>query len=110
MKDRFSIQAPGYTKAIQTLLEKGSLLPTEAELEEMSCPEVRGEASAMTPKSDAESTGCCFEAEGRRFVIRFKIEDDREIVWNDMVRGQISWRQRLGGDMVIARIRIGQPL
>jgi len=47
-------------------------------------------------------------------VIRFKIEDDREIVWNDMVRGQISWRgSDLGGDMVIARASvdgIGQPL
>jgi len=27
-------------------------------------------------------------------LIRFQIEDEREIVWNDMVRGQMScWRQ-----------------
>jgi glutamyl-tRNA synthetase len=48
-------------------------------------------------------------------VIRFKIDDDREIVWNDMVRGQVSWKASdLGGDMVIARTAedggIGIPL
>jgi glutamyl-tRNA synthetase len=43
------------------------------------------------------------------------IEDDREIVWNDLVRGTVSWKGRdLGGDMVIARAAsgadFGQPL
>jgi len=39
-------------------------------------------------------------------VIRFKIEDDREIVWNDMVRADKLARQRLGRDMVIARASV----
>jgi glutamyl-tRNA synthetase len=48
-------------------------------------------------------------------VIRFQIEDDQEIVWDDLVRGKMSWRgSDLGGDMVIARAsvggEIGQPL
>lgn len=48
-------------------------------------------------------------------MIRFKIDDDREIVWNDLVRGEMRWRgSDLGGDMVIARRAedgsIGQPL
>jgi glutamyl-tRNA synthetase len=48
-------------------------------------------------------------------VIRFKIDDDREIVWNDLVRGKATWQgSDLGGDMVIARAskqgEIGQPL
>ena len=43
------------------------------------------------------------------------IDDDREIVWNDLVRGKLTWRASdLGGDMVIARASeenaIGQPL
>lgn len=109
-----------YQQAIQTLLEKGlayRCYSTEAELEEMrAAQKARSEAPRydnrhrnLTPNQQA-----AFEAEGRRFVIRFKIEDDREIVWNDMVRGQMSWRgSDLGGDMVIARASvdgIGQPL
>jgi glutamyl-tRNA synthetase len=56
-----------------------------------------------------------FEAEGRQAVIRFIIEDDRTISWNDTVRGTVTWKgSDLGGDMVIARASsggvIGQPL
>jgi glutamyl-tRNA synthetase len=56
-----------------------------------------------------------FEAEGRQAVIRFIIEDDRTISWNDTVRGTVTWKASdLGGDMVIARASsggvIGQPL
>ena len=109
-----------YQQAIQTLLEKGlayRCYSTEAELEEMrAAQKARNEAPRydnrhrhLTPEQQAAMI-----AEGRDSVIRFKIEDDREIVWNDMVRGQMSWRgSDLGGDMVIARASengIGQPL
>jgi glutamyl-tRNA synthetase len=48
-------------------------------------------------------------------VIRFKIEDDREISWLDLVRDRVTWKGTdLGGDMVIARAAdgndLGQPL
>lgn len=61
-----------------------------------------------------EQCAAC-EAEGRTAVIRFRIDDDREITWNDLVRGKVVWKGRdLGGDMVIARAAsgndIGQPL
>lgn len=109
-----------YYQAVQTLLDKGlayRCYSTEAELEEMrDRQKARGEAPRydnrhrnLTAEQQAD-----FEAEGRRSVIRFKIEDGREIIWNDMVRGQMSWRgSDLGGDMVIARASengIGQPL
>ena len=49
--------------------------------------------------------------------MRFKIEDGREIVWQDQVRGRMVWKgSDLGGDMVIARTPenggegFGQPL
>ncbi|HBQ98535.1 MAG TPA: glutamate--tRNA ligase, partial [Cyanobacteria bacterium UBA11691] len=56
-----------------------------------------------------------FEAEGRKPVIRFRIDDDRTIVWKDLVRGTVSWKASdLGGDMVVARAAeaggVGQPL
>lgn len=109
-----------YRQAVQTLLDQGlayRCYSTEAELEEMrSAQKARGEAPRydnrhrnLTPEQQA-----AFAAEGRNPVIRFKIEDGRQIVWNDMVRGQMSWRgSDLGGDMVIARAAvdaIGQPL
>jgi glutamyl-tRNA synthetase len=109
-----------YKQKVQTLLDKGlayRCYSTEEELEEMrAAQKARGEAPRydnrhrnLTPEQQA-----AFAAEGRRPVIRFKIEDEREIVWNDMVRGQMVWRgSDLGGDMVIARAAengIGQPL
>ncbi len=33
-----------------------------------------------------------FEAQGRKPVIRFKIDDSREIAWNDLVRDNVTWQ------------------
>ena len=110
-----------YRQAIQALVDQGFAYRcycTEAELEEMrAAQKARNEAPRYDNRHrhltlEQQTT---FEAEGRRSVIRFKINDDREIIWNDLVRGQISWRgSDLGGDMVIARTSdqdsIGQPL
>ena len=109
-----------YKQKVQELLDLGlayRCYTSEAELEEMrSAQKARNEA----PRYDNRHRNltfeqqAAFEAEGRRPVIRFKIEDDREIVWNDLVRGEMKWRgSDLGGDMVIARAvetGIGQPL
>ncbi len=110
-----------YQKAIQTLLDKGLAYycyTTEAELDAMRAAQ---KARKEAPRYDnrhrnlAPEQRTAFEAEGRQPVIRFKIDDDREIVWNDLVRGKLTWKGRdLGGDMVIARAskqgEIGQPL
>jgi len=110
-----------YQTKIQALLDQGlayRAYETPEELDAMrEAQKARGEAPRydnghrnLTPDQQA-----AFEAEGRTAVIRFKIDDDREIVWNDLVRGSITWKGRdLGGDMVIARAAsadsIGQPL
>ncbi|MEA5602080.1 glutamate--tRNA ligase [Nostoc sp. UHCC 0252] len=109
-----------YKEAVQKLLDQGlayRCYTTSEELEALrEAQKARGEAPRydnrhrnLTPEQRA-----AFEAEGRSFVIRFKIEDGREIVWNDLVRGKMSWRgSDLGGDMVIARASeegSGQPL
>ncbi len=64
----------------------------------------------LTPEQEQS-----FIAEGRQAVIRFRIDDDRSIVWHDLVRGDMRWSGAdLGGDMVIARRApadaIGDPL
>ncbi len=109
-----------YRKAIQTLVEKGyayRCYTSEAELDELrtaqaarkEAPRYDNRHRNLTPEQQA-----AFEAEGRRPVLRFKIDDDREISWNDLVRGKVSWKASdLGGDMVIARASddsVGQPL
>ena len=110
-----------YQKATQSLLGQGLAYRcycTAAELEEMrEAQKARKEAPRydnrhrnLTAKEQA-----AFEAEGRQAVIRFKIDDDRIITWNDMVRGKVTWKGGdLGGDMVISRaaggVEVGQPL
>jgi glutamyl-tRNA synthetase len=109
-----------YKEAVQGLLDKGlayRCYTTSEELEALrSSQKARNEAPRydnrhrnLTPEQEAE-----FKAQGRSCVIRFKIDDGREITWNDLVRGEMAWQGRdLGGDMVIARAaedRIGQPL
>ena len=109
-----------YKQAVEKLLDQGlayRCYTTSEELEALrEAQKARGEAPRydnrhrnLTPEQEA-----AYKAEGRSFVIRFKIEDEREIVWNDLVRGSMSWRgSDLGGDMVIARATeagIGQPL
>jgi len=109
-----------YQQGVQALLDKGlayRCYTTEAELEEM---RVSQKARGMAPRYDnrhrrlTPEQQAAFVAEGRNSVIRFQIDDGREIVWNDLVRGKMSWRgSDLGGDMVIARTSaggIGQPL
>ncbi|GFE70952.1 glutamate--tRNA ligase [Chroococcus sp. FPU101] len=112
-----------YRQYIQTLLEKGLAYRcycTPDELEQMrETQKARGEA----PRYDNRHRNLSTEqeealiSEGRIPVIRFKIEDDREIVWHDAIRGQVSWKgSDLGGDMVVARAAefqdeaFGQPL
>ncbi len=56
-----------------------------------------------------------FISEGRSSVIRFRIDDQKPITWDDLVRGGMRWEGKdLGGDMVISRRaeagQIGDPL
>ena len=109
-----------YQAAVQKLLDQGlayRCYTTSAELDALregqkarnEAPRYDNRHRHLTPEQIA-----AFEAEGRSSVIRFKIDDNQEIVWNDLVRGKMSWRgSDLGGDMVIARASaegIGQPL
>jgi len=110
-----------YRQSVQTLLDKGlayRCYTTAAELDKMRESQ---KANKQAPRYDNRHRNLtpeqreAFEAEGRQAVIRFIIEDDRTISWNDTVRGTVTWKASdLGGDMVIARASsggvIGQPL
>lgn len=110
-----------YRDAIQKLLDAGLAYRcycTPEELDEMRSAQ---KAKNQAPRYDNRHRNltadqrAAFEAEGRQPVIRFKIDDDREIRWKDLVRDSVVWKgSDLGGDMVIARAatgtEVGQPL
>lgn len=110
-----------YQQKVQALLDKGLAYRAYDTPEELDAMREAQKAKGEAPRYDnrhrhlTEDQRAAYEAEGRSSVIRFMIEDDREIVWNDLVRGTVSWKGRdLGGDMVIARAAsgadFGQPL
>ncbi len=110
-----------YRQAVQQLLDAGLAYHCYCTTEELDAMRADQKANNEAPRYDnrhrnlTAAQKAAFEAEGRKPVIRFKIEDDRSISWQDMVRGQVSWQGKdLGGDMVIARAasskEMGQPL
>ena len=107
--------------AIQTLLENGLAYRCYASEEELEAMREAQKASNQAPRYDNRHRNltpeqeAAFQAEGREAVIRFKIDDDAEILWKDLVRGPMRWRGAdLGGDMVVARRapadQVGDPL
>jgi glutamyl-tRNA synthetase len=110
-----------YRQSIQTLLDNGSAYRCYTTTEELDELRAAQEANHQAPRYDNRHRNltpeqeAAFIAEGRRPVIRFKIEDDREISWVDLVRDTVTWKgSDLGGDMVISRAadehELGQPL
>ena len=110
-----------YRQWVQTLLDKGLAYRCYTTAQELDQMREAQKAKKQAPRYDNRHRNLtpeqreAFEAEGRQAVIRFIIEDDRTISWNDTVRGTVTWKASdLGGDMVIARASsggvIGQPL
>ena len=110
-----------YRQATQELIDKGLAYRCYVSGDELEAMREAQKARKEAPRYDnrhrnlTPAQQAAYEAEGRQPVIRFKIEDDREISWPDLVRGQVTWKGAdLGGDMVIARSSaesaIGQPL
>ncbi len=110
-----------YKAAIQTLLDQGLAYLCYCTPEELDQMREEQKAKGLAPRYDnrhrdlTEQEKADFVAAGRKPVIRFKIDDNREIIWQDVVRGRVLWKgSDLGGDMVIARAGetddIGQPL
>ncbi|NJN71394.1 MAG: glutamate--tRNA ligase [Limnothrix sp. RL_2_0] len=111
-----------YKAAIQTLLDQGLAYRCYCTPEELDAMREKQKANNQAPRYDnrhrnlTDEEKAAFEAEGRTSVIRFKIDDRQQIIWQDLVRGNMSWQgSDLGGDMVIARTpegdeAFGQPL
>ncbi len=110
-----------HKEAIKSLIDEGfayRCYVTDQELEEM---RKKQKDQGLAPRYDNRHRYLSKEAEnklqkeGKECVIRFKIEDEAFINWNDLIRGPMNWKgSDLGGDMVIARRapsnEIGDPL
>ena len=107
--------------AIRQLLLSGQAYRCYATEAELTAMREQQQAAHRAPRYDNRHRDLspeqeqAFIAEGRDPVIRFRIDDDATIVWNDLVRGEMRWAgSDLGGDMVIARrapaSAIGDPL
>ncbi len=110
-----------YRKKIQLLLDKGLAYRAYETPDELNAMREAQQARKEAPRYNNQHRHLtpeqieAFEAEGRQAVIRFKIDDQREVNWHDLVRGSVSWKgQDLGGDMVVSRAAakgdVGQPL
>lgn len=112
-----------YRQTIQTLLDKGLAYPCYCTPDELEQMREKQKAQNLAPRYDNRHRNLTkeeiaeFESQGRKPVIRFKIDDNQQIIWKDLIRGNVVWKgSDLGGDMVIARTRqnddpnFGQPL
>ena len=107
--------------AIEQLLTSGRAYRCYASEAELTAMREQQAARSLPPRYDNRHRDLtaeqeqAFIAEGREATVRFRIDDDATITWNDLVRGEMRWSGAdLGGDMVIARRapadRIGDPL
>ena len=110
-----------HRSAIRMLLDRGLAYRCYASEEELATMRELQKAENRAPRYDNRHRNltadqeASFQAEGREAVIRFRIDDNEDIRWSDLVRGPMQWRGAdLGGDMVIARRapadQIGDPL
>ncbi len=106
---------------IKILLDQGlayRCFATEEELEEMRAAQ---KSQGKPPRYDnrhrdlSQNEQEAFKQKGRTAVVRFRIDNEAFIEWDDLIRGPMSWKgEDLGGDMVISRRapaeEIGEPL
>ena len=102
---------------IKILLESGAAyrcFTSEAEITEL---RENQKKRGLPPKHDNRHRNLTkkeidsFISQGKSSVIRFKIEDQIEIKWEDQIRGEIKWKGKdLGGDLVLSRRALGYEI
>ena len=110
-----------YKNQIKKLLDIGAAYRCFASEDEISELREEQKKRGLPPKYDNRYRNLTHEeiksyiSKGCSSVIRFKIDDQVIIDWEDQIRGQITWQGKdLGGDLVLSRrakgFEIGDPL
>ncbi|MDX1919541.1 MAG: glutamate--tRNA ligase [Candidatus Caenarcaniphilales bacterium] len=95
---------------VQELIKKGKAYECFCSQEELD--EIRRAQRAMNQvegydnrhRNLSDEQKASFRAEGRKPVTRFRLPDNSEVVWNDLIRGKMTVNTSdLGGDPVIAK-------
>ena len=115
--DRISI----HKKYIGKLLENGAAYRCFTTEDEIYKLREEQKKNGLPPKHDNRHRNLSkeeietFISQGRSSVIRFRIDEKKQIKWIDQIRGEINWQGKdLGGDLVLSRratgYEIGDPL
>ncbi len=103
-----------YAREAERLLASGAAYRCWCTPEELEAVRKQQEAAKEPPRYNrrclnlADAERAAFEAEGRRHVIRFKVEPEK-IRFDDLIRGEVEFDNALLGDFVIVR-NDGVPL
>ncbi|MFZ5753664.1 MAG: glutamate--tRNA ligase [Bacillota bacterium] len=98
-----------YQEYTQKLLEQGKAYYCYCSEEELEAERQEQMARGETPRYSGK---CCklspaertkLEEEGRKPVIRFRVPENRDIIINDLVRGQVVFESNGIGDFVIVK-------
>ncbi|WP_078593213.1 glutamate--tRNA ligase [Evansella clarkii] len=98
-----------YRKYVEQLIEEGKAYHCYMSEEELEAEREEQRAKGLTPKYSGrdrnltEEQKHAYEAEGRKPVVRFHVPEDKTIIVDDIVRGEVTFETEGIGDFVIAR-------
>ncbi len=102
---------------IKRLLESGDAYRCFTSESEILNLRKKQKESGLPPKHDNRHRNLTrkeikeFISQGKSSVIRFKIDEETEIKWEDQIRGEIKWQGKdLGGDLVLSRRALGDEI
>ena len=111
--DRISI----HKNYIKKLLDSGAAYRCFTSEDEINELRENQKKNGLPPKHDNRHRNLSSEeidefiSQGRSSVIRFRIEEDSKIEWEDQIRGEIKWQGKdLGGDLVLSRRALGDEI
>lgn len=97
-----------YKKYLETLLKDGKAYYCFCTPEDLEAKRQNQMSQGLAPKYDGTCRNLSQDqiqknlSEGKKSVIRFKVEN-KKIIFNDLIRGDVEFDMGLSGDMVIAK-------
>ncbi len=104
-----SHKLPRYQEVAHDLLARGLAYKCYCTPEELATRRKEMEKTGLPPKYDrrclnlTQEERARFEAEGRRFALRFRVPDEGTVSWTDRIRGEVSFENRLLDDFVLVK-------